>query len=103
MSRSDYEPPPPDRRPPPASTMQVAGQAASDVIGGLKQQPLMLAIVVLNLIGIGAAVWFVNNLEERQHARSVELFKMLRDCATPHRSGIDDPFLFRVEGPERGL
>jgi hypothetical protein len=82
VSRSDYEPPPPDRRPLPTSTVQVAGQAATDVIGGLKQQPLMLAIVILNLIGIGAAVWFVNNLEERQHARSVELLKMIRECVS---------------------
>jgi hypothetical protein len=82
MPRSDYDPPPPERRAPPASVVQAVGSAATDVIAGLKQQPLMLAIIILNLIGIGAAVWFVNNLEERQHARSVELLKMIRECVS---------------------
>jgi hypothetical protein len=80
MPRSDYEPPPPHDRP--SNIVQASGQLAAEVVSGLKGQPLMLAIIILNLIGIGAAVWFVNNLEERQHARSVELLKMIRECVS---------------------
>jgi hypothetical protein len=49
----------PSEQPPAASTIQIAGHAASDVINGLKGSPALLAIVVLNLLAIGAGAWFM--------------------------------------------
>lgn len=51
-------------RPLPQSSVQAAGQAATDVIGGLKQQPALLAVVTLNIVGIIAGVWFMSSLIE---------------------------------------
>jgi hypothetical protein len=72
-----------ERRPPPQSTVQAAGQAASDVIGGLKQQPLVLGMVVLNTIGIAAAVWFLSRLAEAQTHRMDKLLEIIARCM-PH-------------------
>jgi hypothetical protein len=47
---------------PPQGTIQVAGQVASDVVTGLKQQPAMLSLVLLNMLGIGAALYFFHTL-----------------------------------------
>jgi len=64
---------PDQRRPLPISTMQLAGQASSDVIGGLGKTPLMLSVVVLNMIGIAAAVYFLNLLisGQQMHLKSL--------------------------------
>ena len=50
------------RRPLPTTTIQAAGQAVGDVTAGLGRTPLMLGIVVLNIAGILAAVYFLNVL-----------------------------------------
>lgn len=39
----------------PQGAVQATGQVASDVVAGLKGQPMLLGIVVLNIIGIGIA------------------------------------------------
>lgn len=62
-------------RPPPENIVQAAGQAATDVIGGLRQQPLVLALVVLNCIGIGTGIWFLIKVAEQSHQRWLELVK----------------------------
>lgn len=47
--------------------IQVAGQAASDVVDGLTgKTPYMLGILLLNLAGIIAAVYFLNVLIKGQ-------------------------------------
>ena len=51
-----------ERRPLPTTTIQAAGQAVGDVTEGLGRTPLMLGIVVLNIAGILAAVYFLNVL-----------------------------------------
>jgi hypothetical protein len=56
-------------QPPPQSTFQVAGRVASDVVNGLKNHPLILGLIVLNVVGIVAAIWFLHNLGEAQASR----------------------------------
>jgi len=73
----------------PQSTVQAAGRVADDVISGLKPQPLLLGIVVLNVIGICAALYFLNLLANNnaahlgqimaQHGAQFE--SMLKLCA----------------------
>jgi hypothetical protein len=83
------EPREPRDRAPPQSTVQAAGQVAEDVVAGLKGQPLLLGIVVLNLLGIAAALYFLNLLATNNAAHITELMKqshsqfetVLRLCA----------------------
>jgi hypothetical protein len=69
-------------RPPATSSIQAAGRVAEDVITGLKGQPILLSIVLLNIFGIGAALWFLNKLANN-NAASFQL--ILRACL-PHAS-----------------
>jgi hypothetical protein len=52
-------------------------KVAGEVVHGLKGQPIMLALLVLNSIGIGAACWFLSALAKAQGAR---LDLILRAC-----------------------
>ena len=57
----------------PQTAIAATGKVASDVVAGLHQQPMMLAIVVLNVIGIGAALYFLNKLSTESHERFSQL------------------------------
>jgi hypothetical protein len=59
----------------PQGTIQVAGQVASDVVTGLKQQPAMLSLVILNLVGIGAALYFFSTLANLSRERMDMILK----------------------------
>lgn len=61
------------RRIMPQTTVAVVGQTASDLIHGVSRTPMMLAVLLLNVIGIGAAVYFLNLLisGQQQHLRSL--------------------------------
>lgn len=62
-------------RPMPMSTVQAAGQAVGDVTSGLKRTPIALAVIVLNLLGIGSAVYFLNVLIRGQSAHMTEVIE----------------------------
>jgi hypothetical protein len=49
---------------PPRNVVEMSGKAAESVINGLKAQPSILAIVVLNLLAVGAGVWFMTKVVE---------------------------------------
>jgi hypothetical protein len=67
-------------RPLPASTVQAAGQAATDIIGGLKQNPALLAIVVLNVLAVAIGVWFLSKIADNAERQREHLFKILETC-----------------------
>jgi hypothetical protein len=52
-------------------------KVAQDVVSGLKGQPVILGLLVLNSIGIGAAVWFLKALATAQGGR---LDLILKSC-----------------------
>lgn len=76
------------QRPLPQSTVQAAGQAATDVIGGLKQQPMLLAMVVLNAMAIGVAIWFLRGLQEANTQRFEKMLTMIEKCMSGDIDGI---------------
>ena len=41
-----------------------AVQVASGVVEGLKQQPTLLVIVVLNVLTLGAGIWLVSRVSD---------------------------------------
>ena len=63
----------PPRQPISPNAVAATGQVASDVVIALKAQPAMLVIVVLNLIAIGIAAWFLGRLadSQQQHMRDL--------------------------------
>ena len=87
----------PQYRPLPVSTVQLAGQATSDVVGGMAKSPIMLGVVVINLIGIVAAVYFLNLLIAGQQKLFTELLnvqqthlkQILEGQGVQHKSILD--------------
>lgn len=69
--------------PDPRSTMQAVGKVAEDVVSGLKANPVLLGLLLLNAIGIGAATWFLTKLTETSQERWQALF----NACLPHIGG----------------
>jgi len=80
----------------PQSAVQATGQVASEVVSGLKQQPAMLAIVVLNVVVIVAAVWFLRELATSAKENMQRLLTIVERCTdgpqSPpfHRGSLED-------------
>jgi hypothetical protein len=62
------------------STVQAAGQAAESVIHGLKQQPALLALIVLNVVMLGSLFWFIGTVQEAGRTNREALMKMVERC-----------------------
>jgi hypothetical protein len=63
----------------PQSTVQMAGQVAGDVVGGISKTPLMLGVITLNLVGVVAAVYFLNLLINGQQKHLANLLTLQTD------------------------
>jgi hypothetical protein len=57
-----------------------ATQVASGVVDALKQQPMALALVVINVLFLGAGGWFMGKIAERVEQRDGMIMQMLKDC-----------------------
>ena len=82
------------QRPLPQTTLQFAGKAAEHVVGGLSgRSPYMLGIVILNLIGVAAAVFFLNLLisGQQQHLKTLveQLKEQQTEIVTLHKQEFD--------------
>jgi hypothetical protein len=64
-------------------------EIARDVVSGLKNTPLLLGILVLNIVGIGAGTYFLTKVGQVNAAR-FEL--ILNRClpSAPGRSGTNE-------------
>ena len=51
-------------------------KATAEMVASLKGSPALLALIMLNMMGIGAALWFIKTLAEAQQARFDLLMKM---------------------------
>jgi hypothetical protein len=65
---------------PPQSTVQAAEKVATGVVTGLVGTPALLAVVVLNVIAICVAAWFLAKLADVASTRTEALLKMIHDC-----------------------
>jgi len=85
--------PPPTHRPLPTTTMQLAGHATTEVVQGIGRTPLMLGVIILNLIGVGAAVFFLNLLISGQQAHLSALLavqdKQQSEIIAMHKAEFD--------------
>jgi hypothetical protein len=67
------------RRQLPQNTMQAAAEISSEVVGGLGKSPIMFGVIILNLVGIMAAVYFLNLLIHGQQQHLANLLTMQRE------------------------
>jgi hypothetical protein len=58
-------------------------RAASEMLSGLKASPVLLALIMLNMMMVGGALWFLKNLATAQSARFDILLKMCGGKLTP--------------------
>jgi hypothetical protein len=91
---SDPAAPHPGQRPLPQTTLQFAGHAADSVVSGLSgRSPYMLGIVVLNVLGIAAAIYFLNILITGQQKHLAALLdvqeKQQTEIVTLHKQEFD--------------
>lgn len=82
------------QRPLPQTTLQFAGHAAESVVGGLSgRSPYMLGIVMLNVMGIAAAIYFLNILIQGQQKHLSNLLevqeKQQTEIVTLHKQEFD--------------
>jgi hypothetical protein len=68
------------QKPVPASTVQAVGSAATDVIAGLKSSPAMLALVVLQMVVLGAILYGGIVRQEANTAQFGKLTELLEKC-----------------------
>lgn len=59
--------------------INVTGEAAKDVVKGLSGSPVLLALLCLNVLVVGTAVWFLNNMSHR----NAEMFTLLLKSCLP--------------------
>ena len=83
----------PRARPLPQTTMQLVGHTSGAVVDGLSRTPMALAVICLNIIGIGAAVYFLNLLisGQQQHLKALldVQDKQQTELITLHRHEFD--------------
>ncbi len=48
---------------------------AAEAMKGLHSQPMLLAVICLNIVMLGAGAWFLSRLAEAQQARWDQMFK----------------------------
>jgi hypothetical protein len=64
-------------RPLPTTTLQLAGHASTAVVEGLSgRSPWMLGIILLNAVGIAAAIFFLNVLIQGQQSHLANLLAL---------------------------
>jgi hypothetical protein len=74
---SDPALPPPRARELPTTTLQLAGHASESVVQGLSgRSPWMLGIIILNFVGIAAAIFFLNLLIQGQQSHLANLLAL---------------------------
>ena len=72
------------------NVVQATGQVAGDIIGGLKGNPIVLALVVLNILGIGAALWFLRDLMSDSRSTRMEMLSMIGYCVRGRTDSTPD-------------
>jgi hypothetical protein len=71
---------------PPRTVVEAGGKVASDVVTGLIGTPALLTIVVLNIVAMGIACWFLAKLADATQARTALMMQMIADCMKERHS-----------------
>ena len=65
---------------PPHTVVEATGKAASDVVAGLKNSPALLSLVVLNVVGLALAMWFLTQLLTASHEHRDKMLALIEKC-----------------------
>jgi sorbitol-specific phosphotransferase system component IIC len=60
--------------------VETTGQVAQGVVTGLVGTPALLVIVVLNVIAIVGAGWFLSKVADNVAARTDRMMELIADC-----------------------
>lgn len=60
--------------------MTGVANVADGVVKGLKEQPLALALVVVNVLFLGAGAWFLSRVADAQEKRDALIIQLVKDC-----------------------
>lgn len=63
--------------------IQEVGKVASSVADGLKAQPALLAIVVLNCLAIGIGIWFMSKVVDASQRNMQTILTACLDHSNP--------------------
>ena len=61
---------------PPQNTVQAVSRGFESVLHNLRDNPALIVVVVLNVIGIGAALWFLQSLIALNRANFDQIIKL---------------------------
>jgi hypothetical protein len=61
--------------------IEEGGKVASGVVEGLKQSPLSLALIVMNVVCLGVVVWVLNVVANNASRRDNMILTLATDCA----------------------
>lgn len=85
-------------RQPPGNIIQAGGQVATDIVGSLKGNPILLLLVLFNAGFIAFVYFTARDTRERQGEMIKHLLtnqatmqEMLSRCVVPGRGGIEWP------------
>jgi hypothetical protein len=71
---------------PPRGITETTGKVASDVVSGLVGTPALLAVVVLNVVAMGIACWFLAKLADATQSRTALMMQLIADCMKERHS-----------------
>jgi len=72
--------------PPTRNITEVTGRVATDVVSGLVGTPALLAVVVLNVVAMGIACWFLAKLADATASRTNQMMQLIQDCMRERHS-----------------
>lgn len=70
---------------PPRNVVEATGQVATSIVTGLVATPALLTIVVLNVVAIGVACWFLAKLADATASRTNVMMQLISDCMKERR------------------
>jgi len=81
----------------PGGAVEEGAKVATGVVEGLKSQPIALALIVMNVIFVGAAAYAAHELNvrttSRYEAQDALIHRLLEQCAAAKRTFFPAPAL----------
>jgi hypothetical protein len=70
----------------PRNVVDASAQVASSVVSGLVGTPALLTVVVLNVVAMGIACWFLAKLADATAVRTERMMQLIADCMKERHS-----------------
>jgi hypothetical protein len=67
---------------PPQNTTEAVSAVAGGVITALRSSPVMVLVLVLNMLMVSGAIYYLVRFEQFRHSEREQLYKILHACTT---------------------